>query len=169
MAAATKCQTPGAEYSTQVDGRGVSVTVSFPWELELTETDANLLDINLHNAIELVLAPLFVNGMTRTIPSAQERSVEDRLEIVDGPAKWQLLLGLLDNTSENPRVVKFKVTGPSGIFTIEVNLVCLVFEDGEIWGFEGEVAGPSYMGPKSVSVGGTYSTELLDGYMKELQ
>ena len=60
MAEATECQTPGAMYSTRVSGLGVEVRVQFPRHIEIEEEHAELIEANLHNAVELVLAPLFV-------------------------------------------------------------------------------------------------------------
>jgi ssDNA-binding Zn-finger/Zn-ribbon topoisomerase 1 len=51
----TKCQTPGAIYDTHINDKGVSVKVDLP--LDLSEDEAELLEANLHNAVELVLAP----------------------------------------------------------------------------------------------------------------
>jgi hypothetical protein len=38
----------------------VSVEVELPMELDLTEEEAKLLESNIHNAMELVLAPYFL-------------------------------------------------------------------------------------------------------------
>ena len=64
MAQETPCQTSGAEYDTYVHEReystSVGVDVQIPWLLGLAEEDADILLKNIHNAMELVLAPLFV-------------------------------------------------------------------------------------------------------------
>ena len=59
MALSTECQTPGCLYSTQVNSNGVSVSVEFPVPLDLTEGQAEALERNLHNVLELVLARFF--------------------------------------------------------------------------------------------------------------
>lgn len=59
MAIETPCQTPGCEFSTIVDKYGILVRVSFPETIELSPAQADLIEKNLHNAVELVLAPYF--------------------------------------------------------------------------------------------------------------
>lgn len=61
MAIATPCQTSGAEFITEIDSDRVRVEVIVPFDLNLTEAEAEVLEINLHNALELVLAPHFKN------------------------------------------------------------------------------------------------------------
>lgn len=56
----TPCQTSGAQFHTQVEGKQVSITVDLPMELDLTVAEAKILETNMHNAMELVLAPYFV-------------------------------------------------------------------------------------------------------------
>lgn len=55
MALSTACQTPGAVYHTNIESDEVSVTVS-GLDLSLPDGEAALLEANLHNAMELVLA-----------------------------------------------------------------------------------------------------------------
>lgn len=59
MACRTVCQTPGAQFHTQVSPSSVSCTVDLPHELNLTEAQALVLETNIHNAMELVLARYF--------------------------------------------------------------------------------------------------------------
>lgn len=59
MALPTACQTPDAMFTTEVTGRHVSIRVDLPFPLDLTEAGAALVEANLHNAVELVLAPYF--------------------------------------------------------------------------------------------------------------
>ena len=56
----TKCQTPDSQFHFEIKDRSVSVSVDLPMSLDLTEAEATLLEANLHNAVELVLAPYFV-------------------------------------------------------------------------------------------------------------
>lgn len=70
MAQETKCQTPDANYSITISKSRVEVVVNLPsnapaWvgathdeQLESRDT----LESNIHNAMELVLAPLFVRN-----------------------------------------------------------------------------------------------------------
>lgn len=55
----TECQTPEANYNIEINTDKVSVEVELP-ELDLTEEEAKLLESNIHNAMELVLAPYFL-------------------------------------------------------------------------------------------------------------
>lgn len=59
MAAETPCQTPGAQFHTRITPVRVDVGVDLPAPLDLTEAEAAMLDANLHNAVELVLARYF--------------------------------------------------------------------------------------------------------------
>ena len=59
MATETKCQTPGAQFHTKVQFNSVEVKVDMPFELKLSEEEATLLESNIHNAMELVLARYF--------------------------------------------------------------------------------------------------------------
>jgi hypothetical protein len=59
MAVETPCQTPGATYHVGIAGREITVWVELPEGLDLTEQHAAVLDANLHNAVELALAPLW--------------------------------------------------------------------------------------------------------------
>lgn len=56
----TPCQTSGAQFHVKVEGKAVSISVDLPMDLELTEAEAKVLETNMHNAMELVLAPYFV-------------------------------------------------------------------------------------------------------------
>ncbi len=55
----TPCQTPDAQFNIEIKDKKVSVEVELPMELDLTEKDAKLLEDNIHNAMELVLARYF--------------------------------------------------------------------------------------------------------------
>ncbi len=65
MAVKTICQTPGAVFHTTINKKTVSCTVDLPTPLNLTESQAQLLDSNIHNAMELVLAPYFTEQKTK--------------------------------------------------------------------------------------------------------
>jgi hypothetical protein len=55
----TKCQTPDAQFKIKITDDKVSVEVELPMKLDLTEDEAKLLESNIHNAMELVLATYF--------------------------------------------------------------------------------------------------------------
>jgi hypothetical protein len=61
-AIASDCMTPDANYKTKVSDGYVSVYVKIPDNVEFAELDEKesiQLEKNLHNAVELVLAPYF--------------------------------------------------------------------------------------------------------------
>lgn len=55
----TRCQTPGAVFHIAISERSVSAIVDLPCALDLTEEGAAILEANIHNAMELALAPYF--------------------------------------------------------------------------------------------------------------
>lgn len=59
MAIKTECQTPGAIFHTKISAKVISCVVDLPKKLNLSEKEAKILDSNIHNAMELVLAPYF--------------------------------------------------------------------------------------------------------------
>jgi len=59
MALLTKCQTPGAIFSTHIKSGEVTVKVKSSKLKGLSKEQAELLEANIHNALELVLAPLY--------------------------------------------------------------------------------------------------------------
>jgi hypothetical protein len=60
MAEKTKCQTPGAVFHSSIQDYSVSCRVDLPIKLSLSNEQAKVLDANIHNALELVLAPYFI-------------------------------------------------------------------------------------------------------------
>lgn len=60
MAQRTDCATPGAIFTIHIGTRRVSIDVALPMDAALTLTEAVQLERNLHNAVELALAPLFL-------------------------------------------------------------------------------------------------------------
>lgn len=59
MANATPCQTSGAQFHTVINERHVNIWVDLPFPLNLSEEEATTLETNMHNVMELVLAPYF--------------------------------------------------------------------------------------------------------------
>jgi len=61
MALATPCQTSGSVFKIHTSPKRVVVDVEIPWDntIDLTEDEAKILEANLHNAVELALAPYF--------------------------------------------------------------------------------------------------------------
>ena len=64
MANSTECLTSGAIYQTRISSDGVSVRVLVPGnELkDLSEKEAEILETLIHNQLELVLRPYFVQS-----------------------------------------------------------------------------------------------------------
>lgn len=62
MARETQCQTPGCQYSIQIDQTSVAITVKPLPISQLDAAQAELLENNLHNALEMVLARYFEGG-----------------------------------------------------------------------------------------------------------
>jgi hypothetical protein len=56
MAERTPCQTDGAIYGTKITEDTIMCHVELPFRLALTDSQAVVLRLNLHNALELVLA-----------------------------------------------------------------------------------------------------------------
>ena len=56
----TVCQTPDAQFHVKVSDNKVSCSVDLPIHLKLSEKEAKILETNIHNAMELVLAPYFI-------------------------------------------------------------------------------------------------------------
>lgn len=61
MANKTTCQTPGAQFHIRIKSKEIECKVDLPIMLKLTKKEASILDTNLHNALELVLARYFDN------------------------------------------------------------------------------------------------------------
>jgi len=61
MALETKCLTPDAIFSTNVGSKYISLRVAFPFELNISKEEAEILERLIHNQIEVVLRPYFTN------------------------------------------------------------------------------------------------------------
>lgn len=59
MAVPTPCQTNGAMFSTHIEPLGITASVSFGRVIDLTEKEAEILEANIHNVLELVLVPYY--------------------------------------------------------------------------------------------------------------
>lgn len=55
----TKCQTKDAIYDIELTDKSVKIEVKLPFDLDLTKSEAELLEANLHNVIEVVLSKYF--------------------------------------------------------------------------------------------------------------
>lgn len=59
MALSTPCQTPETLFKTVISGNVICSVVELPFALNLGDEEAETLERNIHNALELVLAPFF--------------------------------------------------------------------------------------------------------------
>ena len=59
MALETKCLTPGAWFHTEINSESIKIEVRLPFELNIDELDAELLESILHNQVEIALRPYF--------------------------------------------------------------------------------------------------------------
>lgn len=55
----TKCQTPDVIFNIHISDKNIDINLELPESLNLDETEAELLEKNLHNALELALAKYF--------------------------------------------------------------------------------------------------------------
>ena len=67
----TPCQTPGAQFHTTISDSKVGLTVDLHKNLGLNESEATLLESNMHNAMELVLRPYYKDA-SLSVPQAYE-------------------------------------------------------------------------------------------------
>jgi hypothetical protein len=57
----TKCQTPDVVYNISISDEKISITLDLPKSLQLDEEEAELLESNIHNSLEIVLSKYFTN------------------------------------------------------------------------------------------------------------
>ena len=57
----TKCQTPDVVYNIDISDEKISITLDLPKSLRLDEEEAELLETNIHNSLEIVLSKYFTN------------------------------------------------------------------------------------------------------------
>jgi len=57
MAQKTKCLTSGAKFHTNVGQKKISASVDLPFDLDISEEEAEILIRLIHNQLELVLRP----------------------------------------------------------------------------------------------------------------
>ncbi|MDC1160132.1 helix-turn-helix domain-containing protein [Luminiphilus sp.] len=93
MAIETKCLTPGAVFETHIQDESLSVRIDFGRKIDLSETEAELLEALVHNQLESALAqfwpedkpttPVIVNSEIKEISSMAGGSIEGH----SGPLK----------------------------------------------------------------------------------
>jgi hypothetical protein len=57
----TKCQTPDVVYNIDISDEKISIILDLPKSLRLDEEEAELLETNIHNSLEIVLSKYFTN------------------------------------------------------------------------------------------------------------
>jgi hypothetical protein len=59
----TKCQTPDVVYNISISDEKISITLDLPKSIQLDEEEAELLESNIHNSLEIVLSKYFTNSL----------------------------------------------------------------------------------------------------------
>jgi hypothetical protein len=57
----TSCQTPDANFSIEIGKDSIKCEVKLPFDLDLSEKEAEDLEKNIHNSLETVLAKYFID------------------------------------------------------------------------------------------------------------
>ena len=91
MALETNCQTPGATFKVLIGPECLVACVEFGRDLDLSKDECQLLELNIHNALELVLRPYFLLN-PRELKAAEEREWSDAIaanvaETINGKEK----------------------------------------------------------------------------------
>jgi hypothetical protein len=60
-ALSTKCQTPDLVYNIDIDSSEINISLKMPFDLDITEEEAILLEKNIHNSLELVMSRYFLS------------------------------------------------------------------------------------------------------------
>ena len=56
----TVCQTPDAMFHIKIGSNNINCEVELPFDLDIDEKEAKLLETNIHNALELILSKYFI-------------------------------------------------------------------------------------------------------------
>ncbi len=56
----TECMTPGVKYHTDISKNNIKIVLDLPEDLKLNNEEAKLLEKNIHNALEIVLAKYYI-------------------------------------------------------------------------------------------------------------
>lgn len=55
----TPCQTPDANYNIEIGGNAINCQIELPFDLDIDEEEAKILESNIHNAMEMILSKYF--------------------------------------------------------------------------------------------------------------
>jgi hypothetical protein len=58
-ALSTECQTPEMVYDISINESDIEIKLNLPFNLDLDESEAELLEKNIHNSLELVMSKYF--------------------------------------------------------------------------------------------------------------
>lgn len=87
MALATRCQAPGVIFHTTITPNQVTVACDLPAPVDLAEADAELLEANLHNLVEIALAPWLADAPVRAGSRSQPGTASDQAEGLPADAR----------------------------------------------------------------------------------
>jgi len=62
-----KCLTPGAMYHISVTDKNIGCSVDVPMSLNLSESQAKIIENKIHDALEKILSPYFLNAEGKEI------------------------------------------------------------------------------------------------------
>lgn len=71
MALKTECLTPDSVFHTSIGTKYISMRVCLPFELSINEEEAKLIEKLLHNQIEVVLRPYFIERNLKWLTTKQ--------------------------------------------------------------------------------------------------
>ncbi len=52
----TPCQTPDAKYNISIKDSVIRCEIELPFDLEIDESEAKILESNIHNSLEIILS-----------------------------------------------------------------------------------------------------------------
>lgn len=55
----TECQTPDAIFNINIDKNEITCNVKLPFDINLNEEEAKILEANIHNSMEVILSKYF--------------------------------------------------------------------------------------------------------------
>ncbi len=67
MSIKIKCQTEGAIYKTDISDDNISISISLPFQLDISGDEALVLEANIHNMLEIVLSKYFIDKQTNEL------------------------------------------------------------------------------------------------------
>ena len=62
MALKTDCQISGTVFKTKINPNKINIEIDLPFDLEISEKEAKILEGNIHNVMEIVLKSYFITS-----------------------------------------------------------------------------------------------------------